>query len=99
MTDQDGEVFDARIIAIDAEKIRLDFNHPLAGKVLNFSVEVVDLRHASSEELAHGHVHEEGMVDDEEDLDEEYEEDLEEDEDFDEDFDEDEDFEDDDDDL
>ena len=32
-------------------------NHPLAGKTLNFSVEVLEVRAATAEELAHGHAH------------------------------------------
>ena len=32
-------------------------NHPLAGQHLNFTVEITDVREASDEELAHGHVH------------------------------------------
>jgi len=97
MTDQDGEVYDARILSVDVENVHLDFNHPLAGKNLNFSVEVVDLRPASPEELAHGHVHIDGLEEDEgeEEFDEEDEED-EEDFDDEDDFDED-DFDDDDD--
>jgi FKBP-type peptidyl-prolyl cis-trans isomerase SlyD len=35
----------------------VDPNHPLAGVALNFSVEVLDVRAASEEELHHGHVH------------------------------------------
>lgn len=34
-----------------------DFNHPLAGKVLFYEVEVVAVRDASAEEISHGHVH------------------------------------------
>ncbi len=78
----DGEVLTATIASISAESIKLDFNHPLAGKTLTFDVTIADLREASEEELAHGHVHG-GEFDDEleEDDDEYFEEvDLDEDE-------------------
>jgi FKBP-type peptidyl-prolyl cis-trans isomerase SlyD len=39
------------------EEITIDFNHPLAGKNLNFDVQLVDVRDATAEELQHGHVH------------------------------------------
>lgn len=35
----------------------IDTNHPLAGKALTFDVEIVEVRPASAEELAHGHAH------------------------------------------
>ncbi len=35
----------------------VDFNHPLASKTLYYEVEVVAIRDATEEELAHGHVH------------------------------------------
>ena len=38
----------------------VDTNHPLAGQALNFDIEVLEVRAASDEELAHGHVHGEG---------------------------------------
>ncbi len=47
----------ASIAKIEGEEVTLDMNHPLAGMRLNFDVEVVDVRDATEEELAHGHVH------------------------------------------
>ncbi len=45
------------IRAITEEKVTVDGNHPLAGKTLNFSVEIKEIREASAEEIEHGHVH------------------------------------------
>jgi len=46
-----------RILTIGEETVTVDFNHELAGHDLTFSVEVVELRAASEEEVAHGHAH------------------------------------------
>ena len=51
--------------AVTIEKVGMsvvdvDLNHPMAGKDLDFDIEIVDVREASEEELAHGHVHGEG---------------------------------------
>ena len=35
----------------------LDGNHPLAGISLRFDLRVTEVREASDEEVAHGHVH------------------------------------------
>ena len=35
----------------------IDTNHPLAGQTLTFDIEVIDVRAASEEEIAHGHAH------------------------------------------
>ncbi|TPE54499.1 peptidylprolyl isomerase [Maribrevibacterium harenarium] len=48
------------VIGVADDGIELDGNHPLAGKTLNFDVEVVSVREASAEEIQHGHVHGEG---------------------------------------
>lgn len=45
------------VLSVDGESVTLDGNHPLAGATLQFDVTVVELRAASAEELAHGHVH------------------------------------------
>lgn len=42
---------------IGSSVIDVDMNHPLAGKTLTFDVEVVDVRDASAEEIAHRHAH------------------------------------------
>ncbi len=55
-----GETMDARIASVESNSVRLDFNHPLAGKDLHFKVKVSDLREATQEEMEHGHVHDQG---------------------------------------
>ncbi|RME90455.1 MAG: peptidylprolyl isomerase [Anaerolineae bacterium] len=57
VSDQSGRPMYARIHEVGDETVRLDFNHPLAGKELHFSVKVVGLRDATDEEMAHRHVH------------------------------------------
>jgi FKBP-type peptidyl-prolyl cis-trans isomerase SlyD len=57
VTDQDGNPMFARIDSIDTETVKLDFNHPLAGKTLDFDVTIMGLREATEEEMEHGHAH------------------------------------------
>ena len=54
---EEGKPAYARIEQIENNIALLNFNHPLAGKELHFSVKVVAIREPSEEELAHGHVH------------------------------------------
>ena len=54
---ENGQQIPFVIKAINEETITADLNHPLAGKHLMFNVEVLELREASEEELAHGHAH------------------------------------------
>lgn len=45
------------VVEIGEENVVMDGNHPLAGQTLHFEVEVIGIREAEPEELAHGHVH------------------------------------------
>ena len=45
------------VTELSEEMVTADFNHALAGKELTFTVEVVELRKASEDEVAHGHIH------------------------------------------
>lgn len=47
----------ARIVSLEDNQVQLDMNHPLAGEVLFFDVEITEVRDASQEELQHGHPH------------------------------------------
>jgi FKBP-type peptidyl-prolyl cis-trans isomerase SlyD len=53
--DEEPMVFTVTEIADD--KVVLDGNHPLAGMALRFELSVIDVREATAEEKAHGHVH------------------------------------------
>ncbi len=67
--DESGHVMNARIDQVEDETVRLDFNHPLAGKALRFAIKIAGIRQATEEELEHGHAHGEHEYDyeDEED--------------------------------
>lgn len=45
------------IVAVEGDKVLVDSQHPLSGKTLHFEVEVVGIRAATEDELAHGHPH------------------------------------------
>jgi FKBP-type peptidyl-prolyl cis-trans isomerase SlyD len=60
VTNQDGQAMSARIDSVSDDSVKLDFNHPLAGKELHFDVKVVGLREPTDEETEHGHVHGDG---------------------------------------
>lgn len=60
MSDEDGNTIPGRILEVSSENIEMDFNHPLAGFDLAFKGKVIDIRDATQDEIAHGHVHGEG---------------------------------------
>lgn len=54
----EGEkMFVVGVIAIEGDTVTLDGNHPLAGQDLTFSVDIVERRDPTPQEVAHGHVH------------------------------------------
>jgi FKBP-type peptidyl-prolyl cis-trans isomerase SlyD len=57
MMDNQGNQFQGIVCEVNSEAVIMDFNHPMAGKELNFTVSVVEVRPATKDELEHGHVH------------------------------------------
>lgn len=45
------------VVDVDEELVTVDGNHPLAGVALNFDITVRDIREATADELADGHIH------------------------------------------
>lgn len=57
MMDSVGRRLQGRIVAIGNEEVKIDFNHPLAGKDLYFNGEILTVRDATDEELEALHSH------------------------------------------
>jgi FKBP-type peptidyl-prolyl cis-trans isomerase SlyD len=53
----DGREQSVIVLDVTEDEVVVDGNHPLSGIDLTFDVEVVLVRDATEEELAHGHVH------------------------------------------
>ena len=45
------------VVDVNDDLVIVDLNHQMAGYTLHFNVEVVEIREATSDELAHGHAH------------------------------------------
>jgi FKBP-type peptidyl-prolyl cis-trans isomerase SlyD len=57
MEDEEGFPLTGKILEVDGQNILVDFNHPLAGLNLYFEGKILEVRDATNEVLAHGHVH------------------------------------------
>lgn len=53
----DGHVMLVTVKEVSDEMVIVDANHPLAGVALTFDVEIVEVRAATADEIAHGHAH------------------------------------------
>jgi FKBP-type peptidyl-prolyl cis-trans isomerase SlyD len=60
MKDDEGNLFNGKVVDITEDMVTLDFNHPLAGDTLFFVGQVVNIREATAEELHTRHIHKEG---------------------------------------
>ncbi len=58
----EGQVMQVTVVDVTDDMVTIDANHPLAGKQLTFDVEIADVRDATEEEIAHGHIHGDGGV-------------------------------------
>jgi len=52
-----GQPMPVWVRKLDGDKVIITANHPLAGQRLNFKVEIVEVRKATTEEMEHGHPH------------------------------------------
>lgn len=57
MVQTDQGMRQVTIVKAGLKHATVDLNHPLAGKELTFSVQVVDIRDATDDEISHGHAH------------------------------------------
>ena len=57
LQDNQGNQFRAKVTEVSPEAVVVDLNHPMAGQNLHFDIEVLDVREATTDELAHGHAH------------------------------------------
>ena len=53
----DNGVRHVTVAKVGSKMVDVDLNHPMAGMDLKFKVEIVSIRDAAPEEIAHGHVH------------------------------------------
>lgn len=54
MMSNSGQVVQGKVHKVAVDKVTMDFNHPMAGKTLNFTGKVVNVREATEKELNEG---------------------------------------------
>ncbi len=62
MTNEEGDRLQGIVVDIKEGLVTLNFNHPLAGREMDFSGTIILVRNATATELEHGHVHGDGGI-------------------------------------
>ena len=57
LQDNQGHHFRGQVVSVAEDSVIVDLNHPMAGQKLHFKGVILNVRPATSEELAHGHAH------------------------------------------
>lgn len=57
LRNREGSLRSVQVVKVGSSVVDVDLNHPLAGRTLDFDIELVDVREATAEELSHGHAH------------------------------------------
>jgi len=53
-TGEDGQTVQVAVKSFTDNEVTVDYNHPMAGKTLNFTVEILEIRDATEEEIQTG---------------------------------------------
>ncbi len=53
LQNEEGQRFQGKVLSVGEESVKIDLNHPLAGKELNFKGHIVETREATKEEIQH----------------------------------------------
>jgi FKBP-type peptidyl-prolyl cis-trans isomerase SlyD len=57
MQNENGTQLFGKVVSISEDKVKMDFNHPLAGEDLFFEGEILGVREATKDEIEHKHSH------------------------------------------
>ena len=57
LQDNNGNRFQGQVVSVAEDSVIVDLNHPMAGQELHFKGNILNVRPATEEELAHGHAH------------------------------------------
>jgi FKBP-type peptidyl-prolyl cis-trans isomerase SlyD len=57
LQDNNGNHFQGQVVSVAEDSVIVDLNHPMAGQVLHFKGNILNVRPATPEELSHGHAH------------------------------------------